>query len=127
MWSVFSHGLGGETDAEFLEDLAVHFAGHDGGVHLAAVEHGQAVKGAAAVVVQQAEDGERDQHLVGVQARVAAVQHVDFGVLDGLYHFLRDELDAVVDAGKVLEGVEQQGSAGTEQFAAMGGDDGAVR
>ena len=51
MWSVFSHGLGGETDAEFLEDLAVHFAGHDGGVHLAAVEEGKAVEGAAVIML----------------------------------------------------------------------------
>ena len=36
--SVFADGFGGEADAEFLEDLAVDFAGHDGGVHLAAVE-----------------------------------------------------------------------------------------
>ena len=27
-------GLAGEADAEFLENLAVHLAGHDGGVHL---------------------------------------------------------------------------------------------
>ena len=54
------------------------------------------------------------------------MQHVDFGVLDGLYHLLRDELDAVVDACKVLEGVEQQGCAGAEQVAGGGCDDGAV-
>ncbi len=35
-------GLGGEADAEFLEDFAVHLAGHNGGVHLAAVEEGKA-------------------------------------------------------------------------------------
>ena len=38
--SVFADRLACQSDAEFLEDLAVHFAGHDGGVHLAAVEHG---------------------------------------------------------------------------------------
>jgi len=37
-----------QSDAEFLEDFAVHLAGHDGGVHLAAVEEGDAVEGAAA-------------------------------------------------------------------------------
>lgn len=52
MVSVFPDGFGGESDAEFLEYLAVHLAGHDGGVHLAAVEEGEAVEGAAAVVVQ---------------------------------------------------------------------------
>ena len=51
LFSVFADGFRGEADAEFLEDLAVHFAGHDGGVHLAAVEEGQAIEGAAAVVV----------------------------------------------------------------------------
>ena len=34
---VFAHGLGGEADAEFLEDFAVHLARHHRGVHLAAV------------------------------------------------------------------------------------------
>ena len=123
---VLADGLAGEADAEFLEDFAVDFAGHHGGVNLAAVEHGQAVEGAAAVVVKEAQYRQGDQHLVGVQARVAAVQHANFGVLDGFNHFLRDELDAVVDAGQMLQCVEQQGGAGTEQVAGGGGDDGAV-
>ena len=42
-----------EAAAQFLEYLAVDFAGHDSGVGLAAVEEGQAVEGAAAVVVEQ--------------------------------------------------------------------------
>ena len=77
MWlsSVFPDGFWGEADAEFLEDFALDLAGHDGGVHLAAVEEGEAVEGAAAVVVEEAEDGEGDEHLVGVQAGVAAVEH----------------------------------------------------
>ena len=91
--------LAGEADAELLEDFAVDLAGHDSGVGLTAVEEGEAVEGAAAVVVEEAEDGEGDQHLVGVQARVAAVQHGDLGLLDGLDHFLRNEFHAVVDAG----------------------------
>ena len=33
-WSVFADGLRCEADAEFLEDFAVDFTGHDGGVHL---------------------------------------------------------------------------------------------
>ena len=126
LFSVFADRLGGEADAEFLEDFAIDLAGHDGGVHLATVEEWEAVEGAAAVVVEEAEDGEGDEHLVGVEARVAAVQHVDLGVLDGLYHLLRDELDAVVDAGEVLKGVEQQCGAGAKQVAGSGGDDGAV-
>ena len=95
-------------------------------MHLAAVEEGEAVEGAAAVVVEEAQYREGDEHLVGVQAGVAAVQHVDLGVLDGLYHLLRYEFDAVVDADQVLEGVEQQGGAGAEELAGGGGDDGAV-
>ena len=49
--SVFADGLGGEADAEFLEDFVVDFAGHDGGVHLAAVEEGKAVEGAAVIML----------------------------------------------------------------------------
>ena len=44
---VFAHRFGGEADAEFLEYFAVDLAGHDGGVHLAAVEQRQGVEGAA--------------------------------------------------------------------------------
>jgi hypothetical protein len=53
--SVFADRLAGESDAKFLEDLVIHFAGHDGGVHLTAVEEGEAVEGAAAVVVEEAQ------------------------------------------------------------------------
>ena len=48
--SVLADGLGGEADAEFLEDFAVDFASHHGGVHLAAVKEGQAVEGAAVIM-----------------------------------------------------------------------------
>ena len=59
---------------------------------------GEAVESAAAVVVEEAEDGEGDEHLVGVQAGIAAVEHGYVGVLDGFDHLLRDELHLVVDA-----------------------------
>ena len=85
---VLADGLGGESYTEFLEDFVVHLAGHHRGVGLTAVEEGQAVEGAATVVVEEAQDGERHKHLIGVQARVAAVEHRHLGVLDGLYHLL---------------------------------------
>ena len=53
MGSVFADWFTREADAEFLEDLAVDFAGHDGGVHLAAVEQRQA-QGPLAVVLADA-------------------------------------------------------------------------
>ena len=52
--SVLADRLRRQSDAEFLEDFAVDFAGHHSGVHLATVEERQAVEGAAAVVVEEA-------------------------------------------------------------------------
>ena len=124
--SVLADGLTGEADAEFFEDFAVYLAGHHRGVHLAAVEEREAVEGAATVVVEEAQYRQGDQHFVGVQAGVAAVEHGDLGVLDGFDHFLRDEFHLVVDAGQVFECVEQQGGTGAEEVAGLGGDDGAV-
>ena len=118
--------VAGQADAQLLEGLAVHFGQHHGGVHLGAGQLGELVEGHLALLVHQAEDGDRDQDFVGVQARVVAVQVVDFGLLDGGDHHLGDELDVVGDAREVLQGVEQQGRAGTEQGRGLRREDGAV-
>ena len=87
-------------------------------MHLAAVEQRQAVKGSAAVVVEEAEDGEGDEQLVGVEARVTAMQHVDLGVLDGFDHLMRDELHLVVDAFYSSPSASYYGTATGEPWGA---------
>ncbi len=51
VWTQFLDWFARESDAKFLENLAIHLAGHDGGVHLAAVEEGEAVEGAAVIML----------------------------------------------------------------------------
>jgi len=48
-YSAGSTGCSGSSSsgAEFLEDFAVYLAGYDGGMHLAAVEEGEAVENVA--------------------------------------------------------------------------------
>ena len=78
---------------------------------LAAFELRQCFESLAAVVVVGAEHRKSHEYLVGVQSRVAASQIARLRVLDRFDHVLRYELDLMVDAGKMFEGVEQQGGA----------------
>ena len=86
-------------------------------------QHGQR---ATAVDVLGGEHGERHEHLVGVQAGIVSAQIVHLGLLNGLDEVLREQLLLVADAGQIFHRVEQQRSAGAQQRAASGGDDGAV-
>ena len=95
-------------------------------MHLAAFELWQAFQGFLAVLVPEAEHGEGHQHLVGVQAWVPAMQVVHLGGLDRLNHGLWNEFHLMGYARDVFGGIQDQGGAGTEQVAGMGGDDGAV-
>ncbi len=111
----FLYRVAGQAYAELLEDLAVDFAEHDGRVDLAAVEFRELLEGTAAVVVGDAEHGEGDEDLIGVQAWVVAVEERHLCLLDRGYHLFRDELDAMRDAGEMLGGVQDQGCARSEE------------
>ena len=119
MWccGLFLYGVTGESDAEFLEYFAVHLAEHDGGVYLATVKVRKLLKGTAAAVVRSAEQRESYEDFVGVEAGIASVEEGNLRALDRLNHRLWYELDLVGYSGKVLCCVEQEGSAGSEEFA----------
>lgn len=111
----FLLGVAGESYAEFLEYLMVYFAEHHCGMGLAAIELGQFLKGATAVLVVGGDYREGHEHFVSVKARVDAAQIGGLGVLDRLDHILGDEFDGVLDAGEVLDGVEYQRGARTQK------------
>lgn len=119
----FVDRLAGEVHAEFLEDFLVDVAQQDGGVDLAAFQQRKRVQSLAAVLVIRAQDRKGDQHLVSVQTRVLAVQVGDFRLLDRLDEPSRNELDAVVDPGKMLGGFQEKGGARSEKVGGLGAKD----
>lgn len=121
-----NHRLACEAYAEFLEDFSVNLAEHRRGVNLAAVQLWQASQRLAAVLVVETQHRKGYENLVGVKPWIMPVKQVDFGVLDWLYHVLRDELYVVADACKMFCCVENQCRACSQQRAALRRDDGAV-
>ena len=95
-------------------------------MYLATVKVGELLKGAAAAVVRSAEQRESYEDFVGVEAGIASVEEGNLRALDRLNHRLWYELDFVGYSGKVLCGVEQEGCAGSEEFAGTRLDDGSV-
>ena len=78
----FVDRLAGDVDAQAAEDLLVHRGEDDRGMDLAAAQLVQLLHRKLGGRVGGRADGEGDQHLVGVQARVAVAQMVDLQVLD---------------------------------------------
>ena len=62
-----------ESYAELIENLAVFLRHHHGGVRLAAIEQWQSRKRTAAVLIVERKHRECNQHLIGMQTRIAAV------------------------------------------------------
>lgn len=122
----FAHGVAGEVNAEFLEYLAVDFREHHGGVYLTSAKLRELRQSEAAVFIGLGHDGKGHEHFVGMQAGVVASEVLHFRGLDRLDHCLRDELHAVVNARKVLDGIEDKGGAGPEEVGGFGCDDGTV-
>ena len=73
-------------------------------------------------------DGERDQQLVQVQKRsIVASEMVDLHLHDRVDDLRADQLDAVLNARKLFEGVEKQRRGGAQQFRGSSGQNSAVR
>ena len=62
-----------------------------------------------------------------MQTRIVAVQIIDLGLLDRLYHVLRNELYVMVNTGQMLCGIEYHRCTGTQQRRGLGCYDSAVR
>ena len=115
-----------DVDLELLEHILVHVREDDGRVRLAVRELCQLLHGDLGGRVACGADAQRDEHLVGVQARVVVAEVFDLQMLDRLDDVGRDERDVLRDAAKVLERVEQAGGARAEQGGGLAGDDRAV-
>ena len=93
---------------------------------LAAVEFRQLRKCPAAIVVPVAQDGKRDEHLIGMQTRIVAVEIHHLRLLDRLYQVRGYQLKAMVDTCKMLGRVQEQRCAWSEQRTALGSNDGTI-
>lgn len=96
------HGFTGKLHTELLEYALVYIAQHHRGMNLTVAQFRQLLQGATAVLVLLREYRQGDNHFICVQTRVVATQVTDLGVLDRLYHRLRDELQVVVYASEMF-------------------------
>ena len=85
-------------------------------MHVAALELGELLQSDSSRLILGGRAGQRDQDLIGVQAGIPAAEVVGLEGLDGLDGAGGDQVDLMVDAGQLLEGVEQ-GRGGRAQQA----------
>ena len=111
------HGLTCKSNAQFLENLSVHFAKHNRAMNLTATQLRQLFQCLAAVLVVLREYRERHEHLIGMQTRVVTAKIIGLGVLYRFDHRLRNELCCVVDSGKMFRHVKQKSGATAQQRA----------
>ena len=112
-----------QTDSKLLEDLTVDFAEHHGRMYLASLKFRKLVKSLAAVLVIVAQKRDRNKHLISMKTRIMSVEILDLCLLDWLDHLLRDQIDLVRNACKMFSGIDDEGSAWTEERAGAGGND----
>ena len=82
---------------------------------VAAPQRLELVECLAGVVVPVGGHGQGDEHLVGVQPWVAAAQSLGLELLDRLDGGWGQQVDAVIDPGQDLEGVEQHRRGAAQQ------------
>ena len=100
-----------DVHLKLLEHVFVHVREDDGRMRLTVRELCQLLHGDLGGRVACGTDAQRDEHLIGVQARVVVAEVFDLQVLDRLDDVGRDERDVLRDAAKVLERIEQAGRA----------------
>ena len=122
----FEFGVACKADTELIENLVVDSTEHHGGVYLTSKKLGELFERTAALLVVSAQQRQGNEYLVGMQAGIATAEVSGLGMLNRLYHVLRNQLDRVVDSGKILGGVEDKSRTRAEEFGAFGGDDSSV-
>ena len=120
-------GLAGEVHSQTLDGVRIHAGQDDRGVHVAALELGELLQSDSSRLILGGRAGQRDQDLIGVQAGIPAAEVVGLEGLDGLDGAGGDQVDLMVDAGQLLEGVEQGRRGCAQQGTVLAGDDSAVR
>ena len=96
-------------------------------MHIAALELGELLQSDSSRLILGGRAGQRDQDLIGVQAGIPAAKVVGLEGLDGLDGGGRNEVKLLVDAGQLLEGIQQGRGSSTQQRAGLAGDNGTVR
>ena len=119
--------LTGQVHTQPFDGIGVHTGQDDGRVHVAAFQLGELAQGLGGSLVLGSRAGKGNQDLVGVQAGVLAAQIIGFQGLDGLNGAAGDEVFFLVDAGQLLEGIQQGRGSSTQQRAGLAGDNGTVR
>ena len=95
-------------------------------MHLTSAELRQLRKRLSAPVVNIRQYRQSHKHLVGVESRIMPTKIIHLGILYRFDHRLRNQFGVVVDTGKMLHHIEQQGGTATEQKTGMCGDDSTV-
>lgn len=105
---VLVNGLAGDIHAELFEYAVVDLGENDGRMRVAVLEIGKRVHCAGGNWIGRGADGERDEHLVGMQARVVIAHVIDLQMLNRLDDAGGDELQFVRNIGKHLQRVQQR-------------------
>ena len=116
----------GKVHAEAAEEGLVDIREDDGGVYFIAAEAGKLLHGELRMRIGCGADGERNEKLIGVQARIVASEVDGLQLLDRSNGFCGDELLLVRNAGVCLQDIHNRGSGGTEKISGLSGDDGTV-
>ena len=90
-----------------LDGVRIHAGQDDRGVHITALELGELLQSDSSRLILGGRAGQRDQDLIGVQAGIPAAEVVGLEGLDGLDGAGGDQVDLMVDAGQLLEGVSR--------------------
>ena len=83
-------------------------------------------QGPGRVVVGGGGNGQGNEHLIGVQARVVVAQVLALQILYGLDNLGRDQVSLLRDPGQLLQRVQDHRGGRSEQVCGLAGDDLAV-
>ena len=107
--------LEGDVRAELFEHIFIDRREDHRGMHLAAAQSGQRLLCQLGGWVGDGAHGQRDQHLVGVQARIGVAKVLDLQMLNGREDHGGNEIHIVADVGKRFERIEQRRAACAHQ------------
>ena len=110
------HGLVGEMHAELFEQVFVHLRKDDGRMCLTAAQFSELRYRALGGRVACGTDAQRDEHLIGMQARVVVAEAVYLQPLYRLDYRRGYELERIVDARKGFERVHEHCRGCAEQI-----------
>ena len=107
--------LAGEVHAELFENARIDLGEDHRGVYFKSLQVFELVDCRLGAGICHTGDGERDQQLVQVQKRsIVASEMVDLHLHDRVDDLRADQLDAVLNARKLFEGVEKQRRGGAQ-------------